>query len=326
MELRHLRYFAAVAEELNFRRAAERLHLAQPTLSHQIKDLESELRVRLLDRDTTSVRLTDAGRVFLEDTLLILAQAEQAVGTVREAAAGRRGRLVIGNVGPVTASFMPAGLTEFRSRYPEVGVTLMEIEPAEQIAALDSGVIQVGFTVEKTPALPAYLRRTAVLRSTMCAVVGPNHRLAGKRRVALVELAREKLLCFAGQRSQTHADLLRGIFAAHGLKPASILVVSGFESLLAMIAGGQGVSLMPQHISVSAADRIEIIPLLETSDDLVFEVSAVWRDREASPLARNFVHMLGEINKPPRAATPAAPASRKKHVKGVKCATVRARQ
>lgn len=310
MELRHLRYFVTVAEELNFRRAAERLHVAQPALSRQIKDLEYELRVRLLDRDTTRVRLTDAGRVFLEEARQILAQAERAGDMAREAAVGRCGRLVIGNVGPVTASFMPASLTEFRARYPEVAVTLMEIEPAEQISALESGVIQVGFTIEKNPVLPVSLRRFVVLRSPMCAVVGPGHRLAGLKRVALAELAGEKILSFAGRKSQTHADLVRGIFAINGLKAGTTKVVEGFESLLAMIAGGQGVSLMPQHISVSGADKIQIIPLKETADDLVFELSAVWHDGETSPLARNFVDLLREPKKPTPRLTATKPVKR----------------
>jgi DNA-binding transcriptional LysR family regulator len=307
MELRHLRYFVTVAEELNFRRAAERLHVVQPALSRQIKDLEYELRVRLLDRDTVRVRLTDAGRVFIEEARQILAQAERAGDMAREAAAGRRGRLIIGNVGPVTTSFMPASLTEFRARYPEVAVTLMEIEPGEQISALESGVIQVGFTVEKDPVLPAHLRRLRVLRSPMCAVVGPGHRLAGVKRISLAELAGEKLLSFAGHKSQTHADLVRGMFVANGLKAGPTKIVEGFESLLAMIAGGQGVSLMPQHISLSGADKVEIIPLKEATDDLVFELSAVWRDGETSPLARNFVDLLRELKKPsPRQASAAS--------------------
>ena len=128
--------------------------------------------------------------------------------------------------------------------------------------------------------------------------VGPGHRLAGKKRISLAELEGEKLLSFAGHKSQTHADLVSGIFAANGLKAGPTKIVEGFESLLAMIAGGQGVSLMPQHISLSGADRVEIIPLLEATDDLVFELSAVWHDRETSPLARNFVNLLSELKKP----------------------------
>lgn len=300
MELRHFRYFEAVASELNFRRAAERLHVAQPALSKQIQNLEYEMRVKLFDRDTTRVQLTDAGRIFLKEVRKILAEVDQATERAREAAAGRCGFLTIGNVGPITASFMPACLAQYRSRYPDVAVTLVEIEPSEQITALDSGTIQIAFTVEKKPILPEYLCRTPILRSAMCAVVGPSHRLAGSKRITLDELAKESHLCFAGQRSQTHADLVHGIFASHNLKPKQLSIVSGFESLLAMIAGGQGVSLMPEHISVSTAERIELISLRESTDDLIFEVAVVWRNREDSPLARNFVDVLSKLKRPGR--------------------------
>jgi DNA-binding transcriptional LysR family regulator len=298
MELRHLRYFVTVAEELNFRRAAERLHVAQPALSRQIKDLEYDLRVLLLDRNTMRVRLTDAGRVFLDEAREILAHAARAGEMAREAAAGLRGRLAIGNIGPVTASFMPASLTAFRAQYPEVEVTLLEIEPSEQIAALESGAIRVGFTVGRHPMAPGQLQGRPVLHSPMCAVLGSAHRLARKKRISLAELEGEKLLSFAGHKSQTHADLVGEIFAAHGLKAEPARIIEGFQSLLAMIAGGQGVSLMPQHITLSGADRVAVIPLKETSEDLIFELWAVWHDRETSPLARNFVNLLRKFKAP----------------------------
>jgi DNA-binding transcriptional LysR family regulator len=314
MELRHLRYFEAVAAELNFRRAAERLHVVAPALSRQIKDLEHELRVRLFDRDTTHVRLTDAGRIFLGEVRLILAHAQHAADLARDAAAGLRGRLAIGNVGPITASFMPAKLAAFRGAFPDIDVTLMEIEPGKQIAAVDHDLIQVGFTVEKSPALPPGLRCAPILQSPMSAVLGADHRLAHLARVSLKEMATEKLLCFAGQQSQTHADLVRGIFTAHGLECRPITLVTGFESLVAMIASGQGVSLMPQHIVVSEADRLGIVPLAEEADDLVFQVSAVWRDSDESPLARNFVQVL-QVQPTARARTEAARRPRRRTVR-----------
>lgn len=305
MELRHLRYFVTVAEELNFRRAAERLHVAQPALSRQIKDLEYDLRVVLLDRNTMRVRLTDAGRVFLGEARQILAHAARAGEMAREAAAGLRGRLAVGNIGPVTASFMPARLTAFRAQYPEVEVALLEIEPSEQIPALESGAIQVGFTVGRHPMAPGQLQGHPVLHSPICAVLGSAHRLAGKKRISLAELEGEKLLSFAGHKSQTHADLVSGIFAAHKLNAEPARIVEGFESLLAMIAGGQGVSLMPKHISLSSTAGVKIIPLKETSEDLIFELWAVWHDRETSPLAHNFVNLLRKLNAPsPRPTHP----------------------
>src|SRR5215217_6751400 len=123
MELRHLRYFIAVAEALNFRRAAEQLRVAQPALSKQIRDLEDELGARLLDRNTAGVRLTDAGAVLLNEARQILLAAQQAAIAVRDAAQGRRGRIVIGNIGAMSAAILPSNLTAFRERYPDVDVT-----------------------------------------------------------------------------------------------------------------------------------------------------------------------------------------------------------
>jgi DNA-binding transcriptional LysR family regulator len=295
MELRHLRYFEAVATELNFRRAAERLHIVQPALSRQIRDLEDELRVRLFDRDTVGVQLTDAGRVFLEEVRQILSHVRSATELTRDAALGRRGRLAIGNIGPVTATFMPECLAAFRVQFPDVAVDLVEVEPAEQVVALERGTVQVAFIVEKNPTLPAHLARRRVVRSPMCAIVGPAHRLARAGRVQLDELAREKLLCFAGQKTQTHADLVRGILSAHGVKSRPLTIVAGFESLLAMIGGGQGVSLMPRHTIAPSDKRVLARPLAERADDLVFEVSAVWRSRPPALLAENFVRVVDAV-------------------------------
>src|SRR5262245_60235793 len=129
MELRHLRYFVAVAEALSFRGAAERLRVAQPALSKQIRDLEDECGARLFDRNTSRVRMTDAGAVLLEEARQLLAQANRLPALVRDAAQGRRGRLIIGNIGSLTAGFLPASLAAFHAKFPDVDVTLIELRP-----------------------------------------------------------------------------------------------------------------------------------------------------------------------------------------------------
>src|SRR3954470_17700247 len=120
MELRHLRYFVAVGEALNFRKAAERLRVAQPALSSQIQDLEADVGARLFDRNTAGVRLTDAGGAFLAEVRQILAHAERAGTVAREAARGRRGRLIVGYFAPIFMGLMPGSLKAFREKYPEV--------------------------------------------------------------------------------------------------------------------------------------------------------------------------------------------------------------
>ena len=149
MELRHLRYFVAVAEDLNFRKAAGRLHISRPALSKQIKDLEDEISVKLLLRDTVSVALTKAGEIFLADAREVLSQAEEAISRAREAQDGNLGSLRIGSVGIIATDFLPKTLKIFNQKYPGVEVAFVEMLPAEQLDALARGRIDIGFAYGK---------------------------------------------------------------------------------------------------------------------------------------------------------------------------------
>lgn len=156
MELRHLRYFVVLAKELNFRRAAEILRVASPSLSRQIKDLEHELEARLFERDTKKVKLTGAGVVFLEQAEAVLAKADEAVAAVRGAVGGHTGKLMLSNIGPMGGEFLPATLTRFAQTYPHVEVSLKEVSPDEQIAQLENKQIQIAFTLNQAgdPKIP----------------------------------------------------------------------------------------------------------------------------------------------------------------------------
>src|SRR5262249_41089182 len=160
-----------VAEELNFGRAADRLHFAKPTLSQQIKDLEDTLAVRLLERDTTRVRLTAPGETFLAEARQVIAQAERAVAVAREAAQGRRRVLRIGNAGALSHGFMPACLRVFRREYPEVDVNLVEMDLNEHITAVKAGRMELGFTLRRETAGLAGLEHHLVVRSPLRVVL-----------------------------------------------------------------------------------------------------------------------------------------------------------
>lgn len=309
MELRHLRYFVAVAEELNYRKAAERLHLTQPSLSIQIKDLEYELGVRLLERDTTGVRLTDAGSVYLDEAQHILAQVQRAGTLAHEAAEGLRGRLTIGNVGPLSSSFMPSSLAAFRKKFPAVDVILLEMRASEQFGALESGAIQVGFTAAGKDELPEDLSSFSVLQTQLCVAVGRGHRLARSSLISLTSLTTEKLLCFSDPKQASgHAERVRGIFVAHKLKPGPIKLIEGYEILHALIAGGQGVSIIPPVSSAIRAEGIVLKSFKETDATLSFELHAVWRARETSQLALNFIEVLRKLKQQEGASRPASTA------------------
>jgi DNA-binding transcriptional LysR family regulator len=292
MELRHLRYFIAVAEELNFGRAADRLHVSKPTLSQQIKDLESALAVRLLERDTTRVRLTMPGAAFLAEARQLMAQAERAIAVVHEAAQGRRGLLRIGNAATLSHGFMPACLQVFRREYPGVDVSLVEIDLGEQITAVKGRRIDLGFTLRREPAVLAGLKHHLVVRSPLRVVLDTAHHLARKKKVALADFARESLLSLGGPKASTHRDYLSRVLANRGLKGFSFTIVPGYEAFLAMIASGQGMSLLPKMPSMAAVEGLTTRPLAESGPDLVFEARAVWRTGETSPLLANFVHVL----------------------------------
>lgn len=293
MELRHLRYFVAVAERLNFRKAAEDLHVSQPALSTQIKDLEYETGVKLLERDTGGVRLTDAGAVLLDEARRLLAQAAAAVAATQSAAAGRRGRLVIGSPGSVAAKVLPAGLRAFRKQYPEVDVVLTEMTGAEPIAALASGAIHIGFAIADHSYPPEHLEHFTVWRSPMRVVVGPGHRFARARRVSLADVASERILAIGDPRQPTpHATRTREIFQSRGWPTLPVAEVDGLDSLLATVASGAGVALLPAIVSEIRTGGVVLKPLTESGPDLFTELWAMWRDRDTGPLARNFIAVL----------------------------------
>ena len=297
MELRHLRYFVAVAEELNYRKASERLRVAQPSLSSQIKDLEEELGVTLLDRDTGGVRLNDAGAAFLEEARLILAHAQQAITVAREAAKGRRGRLTIAYYAPLLMGFMPASLKAFHDSFPEVEVTLRELPLGDQIAALESGAIQIGFAIKGSTPIPPHLKHVEVARSPIRAVVGREHRLARASRVALADLANEPLLCLTPKKGSgsVHGEIMRQGFAARGLKPGPIRQIEGADAFRATLESGIGVSLIAEIGSLSRSPDLVFKPLKDSGADLFLELHALWRDGQTSQLTANFIALMQKM-------------------------------
>lgn len=293
MELRHLRYFVTVAETLSFRGAAERLHVAQPALSKQIRDLEDEWSVRLFDRTTASVRLTDAGAVLLDEARALLEHAGRLPGLAREAASGRRGRLTIGNIGSLTAGFLPASLTAFHEKYPEVDVSLVELRSREQRAAILNGRIQIGLVGGPSAPTDAEFEHVLVSRSPLHAFVPRHHPLARRTRLALDDLTPERLLAVASEPGGNgHIDTISALFASRGVKLPAIKIVDSLESLLALIASSQGISIIPSLIGRQRSAGLAARPLKIEGDDVHFSLWGVWRRDETSPLVRNFVHVL----------------------------------
>lgn len=291
MELRHLRYFVAVAEELSFRKAAQRLHISRPALSKQVKDLENEIAVKLLERDTVSISLTKAGELFLEDSQKILARVAQATERASQAQAGHRGKLRIGSVGTIATDFLPKALKIFNQSYPGVEVEFVEMMPPEQLDALAKGRIDIGFAYGREVLNIASLRSLRVVHSTFGVAVSRQHPLAGRQEVTLAEVCSETLLCIGSDRRPSHRETISQFFTAEGCKPGKIRHVDGFDSTITLIAADQGISLLPQVLDL-AHQGVVIIPITASPADLDFHMWAVWQRHLPSHQIKHFVELL----------------------------------
>ena len=194
MELRHVRYFVAAAEELSFRRAAERLHVSQPALSVQIAQLEDELGATLLDRDRHHVALTAAGKVFLDRARRLLHAADEAVRAAGRAARGETGRLAIGFIAQLSYEWLPTVLRSFRKRYPDVEINLTELTPTRQIEGLVDRQLDLGIIGLGLPTPHDELEVAVMSREGLVVALPLDHPMANRRRVALRELAKEKFI------------------------------------------------------------------------------------------------------------------------------------
>ncbi len=285
MELRQLRYFVAVAEELHFRRAAARLHLSQPPLSQQIARLEEELGCRLLSRTRRRVELTAAGEAFLRDARAMLNELEVAVATVRRIDTGQAGRLRVNFVGSALLSIVPGIVQRFRRGRPSVEIELRERSTLEQLHALRTGVIDVGLV--RPPIDPDdALRAEVVMREPTVAAIPAAHALAKLRWVPLARLAAEPLVLFPRAQAPGFHDLLTGRLAATGTSPKVAQYAPEMMTIIGLVAAGIGVSPVPASVARLALDGVTYRPLRGAPDT---ELLAVTRADDESPLVKAFV-------------------------------------
>lgn len=290
MELRHLRYFKAVAELLNFSRAAEKLRVAQPALSRQIRDLEEELGARLLDRNRVRVQLTDAGRTFYAHTCKILAQLDIAVADVAETVVGTRGELTICNDWRLSNRFVLGAIAEFRRRFPGVEVSLRDLHIHEQLAALRGRQAHLGFVIAREFAQHDDLRYFSVLMSELMVVVGAGHRLAGAGRVRIAELAGETWVTTGPKDSPGLREFITQMCRVSGFTPVFAPAVPSLEGVLARVATGYGVCLLPDFLGSTIAGN-PLVRFLGT-DCPQIELRAVWHRDEESRLLQQFLEVL----------------------------------
>ena len=298
MELRHLRYFVAVAEELHFARAAARLHIAQPPLSQQIKALEDELGVRLFDRSNRRVRATDAGAAFLIEARRTLASAERAIDAARRAARGEIGRLAIGYVASVAYQLLPAIVRTFRRRAPDVTLVLEEMSSAEQGRAIAAGTLDIGF-VRRPPAIDPGLDGTVVRREPIVLALPRAHPLAALRVLRLGDLRREPFIVFPARPRPSWADVTLDLCRSAGFEPRVVQEAVEMVSALSLVAAGIGIALVPGAVRAVRRPGVVFRPLTPAPWS---ELMLVRRNEPPTALIARFLEVVMST-RPHRPAT-----------------------
>lgn len=261
MELRHLKYFVAVAEELNFSRAALRLYISQPALSRQIKNLEDELGVVLFLRQSDGLILTEAGKYFLEQAKDILHRSHVAVQTIKARYSNTDEPLVIGYIPTILQSFLGQTLHSFGVAYPEVAVRFQEMPPSEQVRALRNGSIDIAFMGNPPDELDSEFTVKCVKKVPIAALLPETHPLARESSINLASLASEKFIGMSEELFPGRNARIRDVGRCAGFMPNLHLEADSHASMIALVAAGQGVAVMPQEAAALPHPQVVFVPL-----------------------------------------------------------------
>jgi DNA-binding transcriptional LysR family regulator len=292
MELRHLRYFVAIGEELNFTRAAERLRIAQPPLSQQIRQLEEELGVTLLQRNSRPLRLTGAGELLLARARALLADFEVAVADVRRIGRGQAGKLNVGFVGSAMFAGLPDMIGAYREQYPDVELALDEMLAAEIADALQRRRIDVGFT--RPPLLPeSGVAQRVILEEPYVAALPRAHPLAASRAIALSELSDEAFVLYPARPEPSVTGLIIAACQAAGFTPRLAQEVLHLQTAIGLVAAGVGVSLVPEAVARAQGSRgVSYVPL--TPPAVIGPLAIAWREEDVSPALQRFLALVAD--------------------------------
>lgn len=285
MELRHLRYFLAVAEELHFGRAAMRLQMAQPPLSQQIKQLEAELGVQLFARTQRKVALTAAGEVLQQEAQQVLQQLEQAVSRTQQADRGEVGRLAIAFVSSAMYSLLPDYLKQFREQYPHVDIVLHELSTQEQIQGLLDDRLDVGFM--RPPIEHDRLQSRSVLQEPLVAALPLNHKLASQRHLAIQALREELFVLFPRAMATRLYDQIISLCHQGDFSPTVVQQAAQMQTILSLVAAEIGVAIVPESLQNLQRRGVSFVPFKAATPQA--EVCIVWKQHQMPPTVEIFL-------------------------------------
>lgn len=294
MELRHLRYFIAVAEELHFTRAAARLHIGQPPLSQQIQALEQEVGAQLLERSKRWVRLTEAGKLFLNDARKILALSEQSMLTAQRASRGEMGELRVGFTSSMPFTVVLQRVVNlYRQRFPQVTLTLQEMSSLRQIEGIVQRTLDVGFIRPPEVEIAAGVRAITLRHDPLLLVMPDNHRLASKKSLKLAELAGEDFVMYSKDvGTGIYAQIVR-LCRQAGFEPHIVQDAREATTIIGLVAAGCGVSILPESFQCI---QMPGVCFRKISDpDATTASMLASRSGESTPLVDAFFQLAIEV-------------------------------
>jgi DNA-binding transcriptional LysR family regulator len=291
MELRHLRYFVGVADELSFTKAAQKLRVAQPALSRQIRQLEAEVGMALLERDRRGVRLTEAGSAFLAEARSVLSHSAEAVRAAQATSGAGQGSLNIGYVWGLFHTLAPAAVTRFRREFPNVAVNLFDLTATQQAAALVEGRLDLGFIGFAQEADAAGLMKRKVGACELVAALPKQHPAARKGKVALSALAKEFFFVISDEHYPGASALVLAACKRAGFRPKILQAAERGHTILGLVAGNCGVALLPEPLRALPHPGVVFRPLADATENDLF---VAWRGGRGSAVREAFLKLAVE--------------------------------
>jgi DNA-binding transcriptional LysR family regulator len=293
MDLRHFRYAVALADTLHFGNAAKRLHISQPPLSQQIRQLEDELGVRLFHRTRRSVQLTEAGRMFVQEARIVLAQAEHAARAAQRAGGGERGQLIAAAAGPADAQIYVDVFREFGRRHPSVRIALRNMSTTEQVEALREGRIHVGFVV--APIDDPALAIESVMHSPIVIALPEGHPLAARAAVPLAALARERHIMFARHLGPRFFDAIVADCREVGFTLNVVHEVDNLSTGWALVAAGLGVCFVPAGFEEGRSNAVQVRPVRPALPHVDAHLALAYRREAVADVVELFVSTVRDV-------------------------------
>ena len=284
MELRHLRYFLTVAEELHFGRAAKKLNIAQPPLSQQIKQLEQELDVKLFNRTKPRIQLTHAGHEFLSRVQSILSNVETAVRETQRVEHGGKGKLTIGFTVAPSYNLLPKIIREYRFLYPEVDLDLQELASEEQIKALEQEEIQIGFL--RSPIDHNWIEVQVLIHDNFLIALPEDHPASVEEVVELSSLHNGSFIMFPRKLSPYYYDEIISLCRSSGFSPNIVFEVRQMQTIINLVASGLGIALVPESVKIIQRSGTVFRPLTKKAG---FDIAVAWRKNDHNSLVQNFL-------------------------------------